>query len=149
MSRRMDGAAARSLANPVSLPAAEISERLSGIRAGDSNAKAGTNSGDNAEEISQKPDGRQLVRRVIDDFEMKDSTFAEEAGCAASDLSNAFKKNQRFDLQWLLNQPRDFVCCWITELEEVMGLTPQTRRRVVAKAHFNRAMELLDRVGEP
>jgi hypothetical protein len=134
------GATARSLANTVS-------SSLDDVRGSDSIARARTNFSEITEEIAPKLDGRQLVRRVIDEFDIKDSTFADQGGCAASDLSNAFKNKQRFDLQWLLNQPREFLCCWLSEVESEMGLTPQRRRRIAAKAHLDRAFELTEREG--
>lgn len=64
----------------------------------------------------------ELVLTLIARPGRTQKAFAIAAGCAESDLSNALRGKQRFEMQWVFNQDDQFVHEFITEWRADRGL---------------------------
>lgn len=107
--------------------------------------RATTNSIENAQQVAQKPNARQLVRACNRDFELKQDSFAAGAGCASSDFSNALNDKQRLDIQWVMNQSTEYQMAFIEKWTAALGMTPEQVEREAMRMYLNKVHDYLNR----
>ena len=118
---------AHSLPSP---PAAAHANSLRGLRA----------------QVSTARMGRQAVVDVIVRLHRSQKAFAVDAHCPESDLSNALRDRQRFDLDWVVNQDDEFLAAWIDAVEAARGLKSRALlgfSRADAVAAISRILDLV------
>lgn len=85
---------------------------------------------------------RGLVRRVMAETGLSQKAFAADAGCTASELSDALhgKENRRFEAEWIYRQNALFLQRFLEALAEERAITPENTRAAARR----RIVELID-----
>lgn len=123
MANMMRRASDRTLANSLGASSVEQGSLLDGIRAGSSLARMAPNL------VPASTDVRSIVRDLINERDSQ-KTFALQARCAESDLSNALKGKQRLDAQWLIDQDDAFVDELLRRLRTARGLSAERQDEI-------------------
>lgn len=113
------------------------SAELDQIRAGSSMARIATN-----QAATDDIDTRGIVLDLMGELHLTQKAMAIQAGCPASDLSNALAGKQRLEMDWVLNQEPIFVAMFLERVERAMGFTERSTRELKA-ARISELVRLL------